>query len=40
MLPERKLAVAIVAGNYNRPDQSATPLFVMEQVILPGLRPS
>jgi CubicO group peptidase (beta-lactamase class C family) len=38
VLPERKLAVAITAGNYNLPTQGAAPLFVMQQVILPSLR--
>jgi CubicO group peptidase (beta-lactamase class C family) len=38
VLPELKLAVAITAGNYNRPGQSAPPRFLMQQVILPALR--
>ena len=38
VLPALKLAVAITAGNYNRPGQSAAPLHLMRQVILPTLR--
>jgi CubicO group peptidase (beta-lactamase class C family) len=37
VLPDLDLTVAIVAGNYDDPDQWRTPLTVLERVILPAV---
>jgi len=39
VVPERALIVAITAGNYNSPAGSTTPATVLNDVILPSLRP-
>lgn len=37
LIPERKLAIAILCGAYNKPDQWKTPAAVMLEHVLPGL---
>ena len=39
VVPERALIVAITAGNFNSPAGSTTPATVLNDVILPSLRP-
>jgi CubicO group peptidase (beta-lactamase class C family) len=38
VVPERSLVVAITAGNYDSADGATTPMTVLNDVILPGLR--
>lgn len=37
LIPERKLAIAILCGQYNHPDQWKTPAAIMLEHVLPGL---
>lgn len=38
LMPDAGLAVAILCGNYNRPDQGMTPLRVWKEIVLGNLR--
>ena len=38
LMPDAGLAVAILCGNYNRPDQAVTPLRVWKEIVLGNLR--
>lgn len=36
-MPGEDLAVAVLCGNYNAPDQNATPAALIEDVVLASL---
>ena len=38
LMPDAGLAVAILCGNYNKPDQWITPLRVWREIVLANLR--
>jgi CubicO group peptidase (beta-lactamase class C family) len=38
LVPGRRLVVAVLAGNYDAPDQWRPPLAVLRDVVLPGMR--
>jgi CubicO group peptidase (beta-lactamase class C family) len=37
VMPDAGLAVAVLSGNYNAPDQSMTPLRVWREIVLANL---
>lgn len=37
LLPERKIAIAILCGNYDRPEQRSTPLRLLREILFPAL---
>jgi hypothetical protein len=37
-MPDLDLVIAIIAGNYSKPDQWRPPIRVAREVVLPSLR--